>query len=436
MDCKKDNNPHNIVETTEQNNFFMHQFNNVNLAVFTYYIESEKEAMIIDPLRDIQPYLDILEERKATLKYIFETHFHADFVSGHVDLANRTGATIVFGPTAVTQFQSHVAKDEEIIKLGKIELKVLHTPGHTLESVCFVLISEEKPFCVFTGDTVFLGDVGRPDLAAKSELKVHDLASMLYKSIETKIKTLPDNTWIYPAHGAGSACGKNIGSGFKCKVGTQKINNYALQSKSEQEFIDKVTYNIPVPPQYFFFDSLLNREANIATFESVLKNSNHPLKLPEFEKSLEDKETLIIDTRDITNIANAHVPFSLGISLKSTFNNWVGKLVKPKTNILMVCESGSEREAITQLSRIGYDSVSGYLDGGFDTWKSSNKPTSGVKLITPEEMLKIVEDKSHTLVDIREPGEWEAGVVGEPIKVSLSTLESKMDQLPKDKDLY
>jgi rhodanese-related sulfurtransferase len=195
-------------------------------------------------------------------------------------------------------------------------------------------------------------------------------------------------------------------------------------------------YNLPLPPQYFFFDSLLNREANLATFDSVLNHSNHPLKLPEFEKTIEDKETLVLDTRDISEIANAHVPSSLGISLKCPFNSWVGKLVKPKTNIVMVCENGTEKEAITQLSRIGYDSVSGYLEGGFKTWKESNKPTSEVKLVQPEEMLKIVEDKSHTLVDVREPGEWEGGVVGEPLKVSLTSLEKRLNEIPNDKDLY
>jgi len=392
--------------------------------------------MIIDPLRDIQTYIDLLAERKATLKYIFETHFHADFVSGHIDLALKTGATIVYGPTAVTKFKSYICKDEEVIKLGKIQIKVLHTPGHTLESCCFVLVSEEKPFCVFTGDTLFMGDVGRPDLAVKGEdLKVTDLAAMLYKSIESKIKPLGDDLWVYPAHGAGSACGKNIGTGVKCQIGTQKKNNYALQPMSEEEFVNKITYKLPPPPSYFFYDAFLNKEGP-ELFEKVFERCNISIKLNDFEKRMGEENTIIIDARDLINITHGYIPSSLGITLKCPFSKWVGNLVKPRTNILIVCENGSEKEALTQLGRIGYDHVLGYLEGGFDTWKNADKPINKFKCVTPEEMLKIVEDKEKVVIDVREPFEWDTGVIGNSLKISVQTLEERYDEVPKDKDVY
>ncbi len=418
---------HPIMDTTETSSFFMHQFNNFNLSVFTYYLESEKDAILIDPLRDVQPYLDIIAERKSTLKYIFETHFHADFVSGHVELAEKTGATIVFGPTAVTKYKSYVAKDEEIIKLGKIEIKILHTPGHTLESSCFVLISEGKPFCVFTGDTLLLGDVGRPDLACKGkELQVNDLAEMLYTSIENKIKTLGDDLWVYPAHGSDS----------KCKIGNQKKTNSALLATSKEDFINKVTSNLGVPPPYFFFDAVINREG-CESFEKVFQRENKPINIKDFEKQVEDKEILIIDTRNPDNIVKGYVPNSLGLPLQCSFTSWVGKLVKPKSNIVLVCEKGTEADAITQLIRIGFDTVAGFLDGGFESWKGSDKPINMIKLADPEEMKKVIEEKDKkVLLDVREPGEWVGGVVGEPLKISVRQLEEKLKEVPKDKEIY
>ncbi len=377
------------------------------LAQGAYYISSNGEAAIIDPLRETKPYIDLLKQNNDKLKYVFETHFHADFVSGHVDLANETGAKIVFGPNAQTTYQSYVAKDNEEFKIGKLTLKVLHTPGHTLESSCFLLIDENnKPISIFTGDTLFIGDVGRPDLAVKSDLSQEDLAGMLYDSLRNKIMPLPDDIIVYPAHGAGSACGKNMSSEKQDTLGNQKKSNYALQSSSKQEFIKNLICGIMPPPQYFAKNANLNKNG-YANVNDVINKGNKGLTVNEFKK--EAVNALILDVRKADEFVSAHIPNSIFIGIDGQFAPWVGTIVEDiNQKIIIVAPEGREEETVLRLSRVGYDNCIGFLKGGIKAWKDAGELTESIQSITAEEFSKL-KSQDLKVVDVRKPGEFENG---------------------------
>ncbi|MBL7894812.1 MAG: MBL fold metallo-hydrolase [Bacteroidia bacterium] len=376
------------------------------LAQGAYYIRSENEAAIIDPLRETKPYTSRAEKDGVKIKYIFETHFHADFVSGHVDLAKKTGAKIIFGPNASTSYESYVAKDGEEFKIGKITIKVLHTPGHTLESSTFLLLDEnKKPHCIFSGDTLFIGDVGRPDLAIKSDLTQEDLAGMLFDSLQTKIKTLPDDVIVYPAHGAGSACGKNMSKETFDSLGNQKQKNYALVINNKQDFIKELTTGILPPPQYFAKNAFLNKTGYDA-FDVVIEKGYTALSPQQVEDFANEANAMILDVRKPQEFAAGHIPNSIFIGIDGQFAPWVGALITDlKQPIILIAPSGREEEIITRLSRVGYDNCLGYLDGGIEAWKNAGKEISTITSISAEEFSNRLKDNVRVL-DVRKPGEY------------------------------
>jgi glyoxylase-like metal-dependent hydrolase (beta-lactamase superfamily II)/rhodanese-related sulfurtransferase len=400
------------------------------LAQGAYYISHNGEAAIIDPLRETQPYLDLLNENKDTLKYIFETHFHADFVSGHVDLAKATGATIIFGPNAKTDYASHIAKDAEEFKLGSLTFTTLHTPGHTLESTTYLLSDEsQKPLCIFTGDTLFIGDVGRPDLAIKSDLTQEDLAGMLYESLRTKIMTLPDDVIVYPAHGAGSACGKNMSKETFDSLGNQKKTNYALQNISKQDFIKELTSGILPAPQYFAKNASLNKKG-YKNYKDVLESGSIGLSAESFEETIKDVKPIILDVRKADEFAKDHIPNALFIGLDGQFAPWVGTLIEDITApILLVAPLGKEEEAVMRLSRVGYDNCIGYLEGGMDAWKAAGKKTEQVKTINAEDFFAENYKKGAAVLDVRKPGEYDSShlsnVDSNPLDFIVDWIDAK-----------
>ncbi|MGC6429412.1 MAG: MBL fold metallo-hydrolase [Jejuia sp.] len=380
------------------------------LAQGAYYVESEGEVAIIDPLRETQQYIDRAESRNAKIKYIFETHFHADFVSGHVDLAKKTGATIVFGPGAFTEYDIHQAKDNEEFKLGNITIKVLHTPGHTLESSTYLLLDENgKEHAIFSGDTLFLGDVGRPDLAIKSDLTKEDLAGMLYDSLRKKIMTLPDDVIVYPAHGAGSACGKNLSKETVGILGDQKQTNYALRADmTKEEFVKEVLDGIAPPPQYFAKNAMMNK-VGYEDFEDVLNQGNTPLSPEEFEAIANQKGALVLDVRTQEDFAKGHIPNSIFIGLNGGFAPWVGALITDlKQPILLVTPEGREEETVTRLSRVGYDNTLGFLKNGMDAWKDSGKDVETVNSISAAKFAEIYTKDIPDVLDVRKDGEYKS----------------------------
>lgn len=380
------------------------------LAQGAYYIVSEGEAAIVDPLREIQPYLDRLEKDNVTLKYIFETHFHADFVSGHIDLSKATGAKIIYGPTAKAGFDCVVATDGEEFSLGKIHFKVLHTPGHTLESSTFLLRDEQgKPHCIFSGDTLFLGDVGRPDLAQKAaSMTQEELAGLLYDSLMNKIMPLPDDIIVYPAHGAGSACGKNMMKETVDTLGNQKKVNYALNQPDKDSFIKAVTDGLQPPPGYFGMNVAMNKQG-YDSFESVLHKGSTSLTVDAFEAAAESTGALILDTRDPGVFYKGFIPQSINIGLGGDFAPWVGAMiVDVKQPILLVCDGETYTDAITRLSRVGFDNVLGYIDGGFESWLNAGKPVDTVERIDAAEFAGMLDVKTDTVLDIRREGEYAA----------------------------
>lgn len=380
------------------------------LAEAAYYIESNGEAAIIDPLREVGPYLKKAEQSKAKIKYIFETHFHADFVSGHVDLAEKSGATIVYGPTAQTTFKSHIAADGEEFKIGALTIKTLHTPGHTLESTTYLLLDENnKPHCIFSGDTLFIGDVGRPDLAQKGELTMNDLAGILYDSLHNKIMTLPDDVIVYPGHGAGSACGKSMSKETFDTLGHQKEVNYALKASSKEQFIAEVTDGILPPPQYFAKNAALNK-GGYTNMDEVYKQGLQALNPQQFEDAANQTGALVLDTRDPQEFAKAFVPNSINIGLNGQFAPWVGALITDlKQEILLVTDEGKAEETITRLARVGYDNTIGYLAGGIEAWQNAGKETDNITSITASEFEQAVSDQpTINALDVRKPGEYEA----------------------------
>lgn len=373
------------------------------LAEAAYYIESAGEAAIIDPLRETEPYVELAARRGATITYVFETHFHADFVSGHLDLAKKTGAAIVYGPTAQPNYAIVQAQDGQVFPLGKLKIKVLHTPGHTPESSCFLLLDEEgREHAVFTGDTLFVGDVGRPDLL-DGILSKETLAGMLYDSLNQKIKTLPDAVIVYPGHGAGSACGKNIGKETFSTIGDQKKLNYAMKDMSREEFIRKVTDGILPPPKYFFQDARINK-SGYAPIDEVLEGNTRPLGYEAFKQEM-NKGAWILDTREAAVFSEGFVPGSLNVGLNGQFAVWVGTLIGIDQPLLLVTDPGKERESVLRLARVGFEKVIGYLENGIAGWKAECDQVTNV----PAAELTSGRFDKYTVLDVRRPGEWSAG---------------------------
>lgn len=407
------------------------------LAQGAYYIVSENEAAIIDPLREIKPYLERLEKDQVTLKYIFETHFHADFVSGHLDLSKKTGAPIVYGPTAKPEFEAVIAEDEQIFDVGKIKIKVLHTPGHTLESSTYLLIDEHgKETAIFSGDTLFLGDVGRPDLAQKAgEITEEDLAGMLYESLHSKILPLDDSITVYPAHGAGSACGKNMQKETVDTLGNQKKTNYALNQPTKASFIAEVLDGLTAPPKYFGMNVALNK-GGYESFEKVLKKGNNPISGEDFETAVEETGALILDTRSAADFHKGFVPNSINIGLKGDFAPWVGAMiVDVQQPIILVSDLGTEEEVITRLSRVGFDNVVGFLDGGFERWKNSGKETDEVERISAEQFVTdyVVGQK---VIDVRKETEYEAEHIDEAYSKPLAYINDWVNSIDNSEHFY
>jgi len=380
------------------------------LAQGAYYIESNGEVAIIDPLRESQPYIDRAEKNGAKIKYVLETHFHADFVSGHVDLAKRTGATIIYGPNANPDFTAHIATDGEELKLGNVTIKVLHTPGHTMESTTYLLINEQgKPHCIFSGDTLFIGDVGRPDLAQKmGSLTQEDLAGYLYDSLHTKIMTLPDDVIVYPAHGAGSACGKNMSKETYDTLGNQKKVNYALKAATKEQFIKEVTDGILPPPAYFPQNVAMNK-GTIPSLDKVKEMGMRALTPDQLELVVEGEGALVLDTREPQTFKDGFVPRSINIGLKGDFAPWVGAMIPDvKHPIVIVADEGSEDETVTRLARVGYDNVFGYLEGGINAWKKAGREADTLESISAQEFARRMKAEDLNVFDVRKQSEWEA----------------------------
>lgn len=402
------------------------------LAEAAYYIESNGEVAIIDPLRETQPYTELAEKRGAKIKYIFETHFHADFVSGHVDLAKKTGATIVYGPTAQAGYDLYVGKDNEEFSIGDLTIKLLHTPGHTPESSTFLLIDEKgKNHAIFTGDTLFLGDVGRPDLAIKSDVTEKDLAGMLFDSLRNKIMPLADDVIVYPGHGAGSSCGKNMSSETVGTLGEQKQTNYALRADmTKEEFIDELLDGILPPPQYFPKNAMLNKQG-YKSFDEVLEAGTKALSLSEFESKME--EALILDTRHQSEFVKGFVPNSMFIGIKGSFAMWVGALINDlNQKIIIITDEGMEEEVVTRLARVGYDNCIGYLKGGFSTWKEAGKKVETIESISAKEMENRLKTEKTTIVDCRKSGEYDAEHVENALTYPLDYINENLTTLDKN----
>jgi hydroxyacylglutathione hydrolase len=405
------------------------------LAEAAYYIESNGEVAIIDPLRETDPYIKMAMDDGATIKYIFETHFHADFVSGHVDLANKTGASIVYGPTANPGFDAIIAKDNQEFRIGNVRLKVLHTPGHTQESSTFLLIDEEgNETAIFTGDTLFLGDVGRPDLAVKTDLTRNELAGMLFDSLRNKIMPLSDELTVYPAHGAGSACGKNMSSETVGKLGEQKETNYALRpDMTKEEFIKEVTDGILPPPQYFPKNAIMNK-MGYGAYDAVLANGNHALNLDEFNEEIENG-ALVLDVRSQGEFIKGYIPNSLFIGLDGTFAMWVGALIEDlNQKLILIVPEGREEEAVKRLARVGYDNTIGYLKGGVATYKNAGNNLETITSVSSETLAK--EYDGAAIIDVRKPGEFEAEHVENATTLPLDYLNDNLTVLNKNKSYH
>tara|TARA_R110001632_G_scaffold141565_1_gene257505 strand:+ start:9464 stop:10870 length:1407 start_codon:yes stop_codon:yes gene_type:complete len=407
------------------------------LAQGAYYIESNGEVAIIDPLREVQDYLDRAAKKNAKIKYIFETHFHADFVSGHVTLAEKTGGKIVFGPNAKTKFDSHIAKDGEVFKLGNITITVLHTPGHTMESTTYLLKDENgKDHAIFTGDTLFLGDVGRPDLAQKSDVTQDDLAAILFDSLRNKIMTLADDVVVYPAHGAGSACGKNLSKETIGTLGEQKATNYALRlDMTKEEFVKEVTDGLLPPPAYFPLNVMLNKEG-YQSIDDVIETGTRALSVKDFELIANETDALILDVRHQSKFIKGFIPQSIFIGLGGTFAPWVGALVKDiKQPILLVVPEGKAEETITRLSRVGFDNVLGYLEGGFDAWKASGKDIDTLTSVSADVLEQKINEEA-LVFDVRKPGEYAAEHIENVSSTPLDFLNDYISEFPTNKDFY
>ena len=408
------------------------------LAQGAYYLESEGEAAVIDPLRETEPYLKKARQDKATIRYVFETHFHADFVSGHLDLAKKTGATIVYGPNARTDFEAHVAQDGETFRLGKLTIKVLHTPGHTLESTTYLLLNENgKEHAIFTGDTLFIGDVGRPDLAIKADVTERDLAGMLYESLHTKIIPLPDDVIVYPAHGAGSACGKNMSKETTDTLGNQKRFNYALRAKSKEQFVDEVLSGLTAPPAYFAKNALMNK-TGYESIDEVMQRGSQALSPEAFEAVVNETGALVLDVRDAQQFAEGFIPNAINIGLNGQFAPWVGALIPDlQQPIALVTPAGQEEETVLRLARVGYDHCIGYLEGGFAAWQTAGKETDAIPSISAAELaLRQSSDPNLSIIDVRRESEYAAEHVEGAANIPLDYLNEHMAELDRSQPVY
>ena len=408
---------------------FVEQIYTKCLAEAAYYIESNGEAAIIDPLREVEPYIQMAKERNAKIKYVFETHFHADFVSGHIDLAKKTGSTIIFGPNAEPNYDIYNGNDGEVFTIGDVSLTLIHTPGHTMESSCYLLKDAEgNQHSVFTGDTLFIGDVGRPDLAVKSgEITQYDLAGLMYDSLRKKLMKLQDHVIVYPAHGAGSSCGKNLGSETTSTIGEQKATNYALQPMSKEDFIKDVTDGLLAPPPYFFKDVMMNKNG-YKSIDDVVESNHQPLSSSDFTKEIV-AGAFILDTRKTEDFAVKHVKSAVNIGLNGQFAPWAGVIIPTDARIVLVTDQGKEKEAIIRLARVGYDNVAGFLDGGINTWQGD---VSIINDISTEEGVEIINNQAKIILDVRKPGEVEIAHVSGSQHIRLQELTSRFVELDKD----
>ena len=409
------------------------------LAQGAYYIESKGEVAIIDPLREVSPYLERVEKDNAKIKYIFETHFHADFVSGHVTLAEKSGATIVFGPNAETSYDAYIAKDTEEFKLGDITIIALHTPGHTMESTSYLLRDKEgKDYALFSGDTLFLGDVGRPDLAQKvGALTEADLAGFLFDSLRTKIMMLADDVIVYPAHGAGSACGKNLSKETVGSIGDQKKTNYALRADmTKEEFIKEVTDGLLPPPAYFPLNVKLNKEG-YKHIDEIIKVGAAPMSIADFEKVANETDALILDVRHQSEFIKGFIPRSIFIGIDGGFAPWVGALIKDiQQPILLVVPEGREEEVVIRLSRVGFDNTLGYLKGGYSAWKDAGKEVDTLRSVSAETLENEITNNNVPVFDVRKPGEYENEHIVNVPSTPLDYINSHIEEFPSDKDFY
>ena len=397
------------------------------LAEAAYYIESEGVAAVIDPLRETAPYEELAAKRGAKIKYVLETHFHADFVSGHIDLAAKTGAKLIFGPNAKPGYSSYIAEDGEELTLGKVVIKILHTPGHTMESTTYLLIDENGTNnAIFTGDTLFIGDVGRPDLAVKSDLSEKDLAGILYDSLHNKILTLSDDVIVYPGHGAGSQCGKNMSKETVSTIGQQRKMNYALQDMTKDQFVEIVTDGLAEPPAYFPENARINREGYVSIDDVIRKNLN-PLSVEEFEDKV-SQGALILDTRTPDEFEKGYVPGSLNIGLNGQYAPWVGALIPIDKKIVLVTAPGKEKEAVIRLARVGFENVYGYLENGMNAWDESNRKIECINSIEAKDLGALV-DKGYQVLDVRRSTEVDAEHLDLALNVSLVDLEDRIDEL-------
>ncbi|MEY4278528.1 MAG: hypothetical protein RL377_532 [Bacteroidota bacterium] len=411
------------------------------LAQGAYYIMSEGEVAIIDPLREVDAYIQKAKLDNAQIKYVLETHFHADFVSGHLDLAKKTGAKIVYGPTAAPAFDFYAAKDGEIIALGKVKIKVIHTPGHTMESTCYLLMDENgKETALFSGDTLFIGDVGRPDLAqkVKAELTQEILAGHLYDSLRNKIMTLSDDIIIYPAHGAGSACGKKMSKETQDTLGHQKATNYALAADmTKPAFIEAVLDGLVAPPGYFPLNVMMNIQG-YDSIDDVLARGQHALSPDAFETAANETSALILDTRDAQTFAKGFIPNAINIGIDGSFAPWVGAMIPDiKQEILLVTEEGRELEVITRLARVGYDFTIGYLEGGFNAWKNAGKEVDCIQSITANELVDRKEKHPNSLIlDVRKASEYKSEHIKDATNAPLDFINESMAMIDKDKTYF
>jgi hydroxyacylglutathione hydrolase len=418
----------------QKKNMYIEQIYTSCLSEASYYIESENEVAIIDPIRDIEIYLEKAKSRNATIKYVIETHFHADFVSGHLDLSKATGAPIIYGPNATTNFAIHSLTDGEKLSLGNISLTALHTPGHTLESTCYLLKdSNDKDYAIFTGDTLFVGDVGRPDLFS-GNLTKEALAKMMYQSLNTKIMPLADHVIVYPAHGPGSSCGKNLGKETSSTIGQQKMTNYALQASTETEFVTNLITGLNIPPTYFPINAQINKTGYMPL--SDITQQAKALSIDNFNIQ-KNNGALILDTRPATVFTQGFVPGSLFIGLEGRFAEWAGSLLPFNRTIILVTETGKENETITRLARVGFEKIAGYLEGGFEKWQAANEPVDLIIDVDADELRMDMQfDNNMTIVDVRKSTEYENGHIDVAENFSLLELYNSYTELPTSSPLY
>ncbi|RYD54634.1 MAG: MBL fold metallo-hydrolase [Sphingobacteriales bacterium] len=416
---------------------FVQQLYTGCLSEAAYFIASEGEAAVIDPLRDVDAYIKMAEEKGVKIKYIFETHFHADFVSGHLELSKKTGAPIIYGPNTEAGFKVHVATDGEVFEIGKLKMHVMHTPGHTLESTCYLLDDEQgAPYCVFTGDTLFVGDVGRPDLFS-GNLSKEELAGFMYESLQNKIKTLPDNVIVYPAHGPGSSCGKNLGPQTFSTIGEQKQGNYALQDMSKDDFIKVVTEGLSKPPAHFPINARINKEG-YREMDEVMDVAMRALSVADFKNKISEG-AWVLDTRAATVFTEGFVPGAISIGLDGRFAEWAGSLLPFDQTLILVTEPGKEQESVVRLARVGIDKVEGYLDGGMDAWKAANEPLDMIIDVEPDELaMDIPHDSRLEVIDVRKPTEFDTAHVKGAHNAPLDTLMDPLNvaMIDSDNNLY